>query len=683
MLNPVRRALLVLAICSFGLGTGEYASLGLLPDIAQDLDITATQVGNLISAYALGVVIGAPVLAAVSVRFPRKGLLISLVLALAVGNLLSAAMPSFWGLLAMRFLAGLPHGAFFGLASVQAANLVPQARRSQAMAVVFAGLTISNVVGVPLTTYIGQNTSWRLVFVLVAVVELVGVLGMLVAVPRSARADRDAPDGPNLRTELRAFKNLQIWLSLGVAMIGCGAIFSTFSYIAPMMTEVAGYAEESITPLLVLFGLGMTFGNLVGARLSDRFEVTRVIYGVMAAQVVVAGIFFFASSNRIASAVMIFVFPFCNTMAFPALQNRIITMAGGAPNLAAASMHAAFNIANSLGAWLGGLTIAAGWGYNAPNLVAVGLGLVAALIAMYAAQMQHSLVLTLRPSLGDVPPASNNQAHEALSADPAATAPRGLRIPVVGLNTNPIPMVGHYTNTGQIPVIKPQPVWPTGPLPAAHVRPLAAASASSAATASQPVAPNPTPADDKPSSTSAPITSTSATTGPTASGPTTSGPATPRPATSTPSTPGSTTSGPTPSTPPTPGPATAPPPPVPTSGPPTAPTPAIPAPAASPTPAPTSAPAPSTLAASTWEEQMKDILDLAAPRIEAMLNAPEQPQPASETPAETSKPDAAVSSWRAVSPPATVTVPAELLNEPPEAVLDSGTTPAVPRTPPN
>ncbi|MBT0772677.1 MFS transporter [Kineosporia sp. J2-2] len=457
MLNPVRRALVTLAICSFGLGTGEYVALGLLPGIAHDLHVSVPEAGHLISAYAAGVVIGAPLLTAISIRLPRKGLLIGLVVMLAAGNLLSAVMPEFTSLLVVRFLSGLPHGAFFGLASVQAANLVPENRRSQAMAVVFAGLTIANVVGVPLTTLIGQNSSWRLVFALIAAVELVGALGVLAAVPREHRTPEEAPD---LRRELRSFRNGQIWLSLAVATIGCGAIFSTFSYIAPMMTEVAGYADTSITPLLVLFGLGMTFGNLVGARLSDRYEVTTVICGVMLAQVAVAGAFYFAAGNRIAAAVMIFVFPFCNTMAFPALQNRIIGMAGGAPNLAAASMHAAFNIANSLGAWLGGMTIAAGWGYNSPNLVAVGLGLMAALVAMYAAWMQRSLVRVFGSPLSSVPPPTNGP----------RTNP--IRIPVVGLNTNPVPVIGQYSNTGSVPVIRDVPAIRDRPVPGTDSMPV-------------------------------------------------------------------------------------------------------------------------------------------------------------------------------------------------------------------
>ncbi|GAB6899733.1 MFS transporter [Kineosporia succinea] len=492
MRDPVRRALLVLAICSFGLGTGEYVVVGLLPGMASDLGVSVPAVGHLVSAYALGVVIGAPLLAAASVRFPRKGLLISLVVALALGNLASAAMPDYNTLLGMRFLSGLPHGAFFGLASVQAANMVSAGRRSQAMAVVFAGLTIANVIGVPLTTYIGQQASWRTVFVLIAGVELIGVLGVLAAVPRSPRSERQ-----RLREELGAFRNRQIWLSLAVAVIGCGGIHATFSYIAPMMTEVAGYRQSDITPLLVLFGLGMTFGNLIGAQLADRYNGAQVIYGVMAAQVVVAAAFYFAASDRIASAVLIFLFPFCNTMAFPALQNRIISQAGGAPNLAAAGMHAAFNIANSLGAWLGGITIASGLGYNSPNLVAVGLGVLALLIALYAARTQYSLT-TVLPLPTSVP--GGNPMRPPGSGP--ATAP--IRIPVVGLNTNPIPIVGRYSNsdatagiplgpaTSPTPVVRlpwetgpvevplhsatrhtsstpmvPGPSWPTGPMPAA------------------------------------------------------------------------------------------------------------------------------------------------------------------------------------------------------------------------
>jgi DHA1 family inner membrane transport protein len=294
-------------------------------------------------------------------------------------------MPNFDSLLAIRFLSGLPHGAYFGVASVAAANLVQTSKRSSAMAVVFAGLTVANVIGVPLTTLIGQNTSWRYASAFVGVIEVVAALGVLAMVPR---ASKDA-EVPELRHELLAFRNRQIWLSLAIATIGGGALFATFSYITPMMTHLAGYSESSITPLLVLFGVGMTLGNLVGARLADR-SLMSTIYMAMSGEIVVAFLFFFADHNKVTAAIIIVLFPFCAIAMLPALQSRIVTLAGGAPNLAAASIHSAFNIANSIGAWLGGLTIAAGWGYGSPNLVAAGLAALGLMIALGSGLLDRS-----------------------------------------------------------------------------------------------------------------------------------------------------------------------------------------------------------------------------------------------------------------------------------------------------
>ena len=385
-ISPARRALLALAVGGFGIGTGEFVTLGLLPNVADSLHVSIPQAGHLISAYALGVVVGAPLLTAAAVRLPRKGLLITLALAMALGNVGSALMPGFDSLLVFRFLAGLPHGAYFGVASVVAANLVAADRRSSAMAVVFGGLTVANVVGVPLATLIGQHTSWRVVFALVGVVEVGAALGVLGFVPVD-RADA-AGDLPRLREELRAFRSPQIWLSLGIATIGGGALFASFSYIAPMMTHLAGFAESSITPLLVLFGVGMTAGILVGARLADR-ALMGTIYIALSCEIVVAVMFFFTARNEVTAAITILLFPFSALAILPALQSRIVTLAGGAPNLAAASIQAAFNIANSLGAWLGGLTIAAGLGYGSPNLVAAGLASIGLGIALMSGRLDR------------------------------------------------------------------------------------------------------------------------------------------------------------------------------------------------------------------------------------------------------------------------------------------------------
>jgi MFS transporter, DHA1 family, inner membrane transport protein len=384
-IGPVQRALLALALGGFGIGTGEFVTLGLLPNIAGSLGVSIPQAGQLISAYALGVVVGAPLLTGAAVRLPRRRLLIVVALTMAGLNVASALMPGFTSLLIVRFLAGLPHGAYFGVASVVAANLVPVHRRSSAMAVVFAGLTVANVIGVPATTLIGQHTSWRLVFLLVAAVEVAAAVAILAVVPVD-RADREG-SAPGLRHELLAFRQPQIWLSLSIAMIGGGALFATFSYIAPMMIHVAGFGEGAITPLLVLFGLGMTGGNLIGARMADR-ALMPTIYVALTCEILLAAGFYLADHSMWIAPLFILLLPATALALLPALQSRIVSLAGGAPNLAAASIHAAFNIANSLGAWLGGLAIAAGWGYGSPNLVAAGLAAVGLVVALTSGRLE-------------------------------------------------------------------------------------------------------------------------------------------------------------------------------------------------------------------------------------------------------------------------------------------------------
>jgi DHA1 family inner membrane transport protein len=387
-MSPVRRALLSLALGGFGIGTGEFVILGLLPNVADSLHVSIPHAGYLISAYALGVVVGAPLLTPVSVWIPRRRFVIIAVLAMGVGNCASAAMPNYDSLLVVRFLSGLPHGAYFGVASVVAGRLVTQPRRSSAMAVVFAGLTLANVVGVPLTTLIGQHFGWRLVFVLVGVIETGAAMAIVSFVPREVADGHDGDAPVRLRHELSAFRQKQIWLSLGIATIGGGALFCTFSYITPMMTHLAGFHESEITPLLVLFGLGMTGGNIVGARFADH-SLMRTIYIALSCEAVVAFLFYFGAQHKITALLGLFLFPFCALAILPALQNRIIGLAGGAPNLAAASIHAAFNVANSIGAWVGGAVIAAGLGYSAPNLAAAGIAVMGLAVAVFAGVLEH------------------------------------------------------------------------------------------------------------------------------------------------------------------------------------------------------------------------------------------------------------------------------------------------------
>ena len=387
-LGPVRLALLSLAVGGFAIGTGEFVIVGLLPNVADTFHASIPQTGHMVSAYALGVVVGAPTLTVLCVRLPRKGLLMSLMVAFALGNLASAVAPTLdWEIVA-RFVSALPHGAFFGAGAVAASRMVAEGRRTAAMAVMFTGLTVATIVGVPLTTLLGQNTSWRVVFALVGGIAVLAALSIGVFLP----ADRSGPDERSTRAllqhELGAFKNKQVWLTLGAATLGGGGLFATFSYISPMMTRLAAFSESGVTWLLVLFGLGMTVGNLVGARLADR-SVIKTLYGTFFAEVVVASIFIVTAHHQVSAAITVFVLPATFMAGLPAMQIRMITLAGGAPNLAAASMQAAFNIANSLGAWLGGVVIAEGYGYDAPNAVAAGLAGVGLVIAVTAGTLDR------------------------------------------------------------------------------------------------------------------------------------------------------------------------------------------------------------------------------------------------------------------------------------------------------
>ena len=376
-LGHVKRALLALASGGFAIGPSEFLMLGLLPQVADDLSVSIPTAGQLIAGYALGVVVGAPLVTAASVRFRRKPLLLVLMGGYAVANVLTAFAPTFGLVLLARFVTGLPHATFFGVGSVVATRIAPSNRRTVAMSIMFAGLTVANVVGVPISTMLGQGTSWRLVYALIGGVAAVAVGLMALAVP-DVPVD---PDAVSLRAELRTFAKPSVWLALSVAMIGGAGLFATFSYIAPMLTHNAGYADSSLTWLLMLFGVGMTLGNLVGARLVDRFP-TRTLLVAFAAEFGCALLFAASTHDKVVSALLVVLLPATALAALPALQGRIIELAGGAANLAAASMQGAFNVANSLGAYAGGLAISAGLGYAAPKIVGAGfiaLGLVLAI----------------------------------------------------------------------------------------------------------------------------------------------------------------------------------------------------------------------------------------------------------------------------------------------------------------
>ena len=375
-LSPARTrlALLALALGGFGIGSTEFVLLGLLPNIAHDLlpelyarspEVANTQAGWLASAYALGVVVGAPTIAAFAARFPRKKLLLVLAAAFTVGTVLSAVLPTFGLVLAARFLAGLPHGAYFGIASLVAASLMGPGKRGAGVAYVLSGLTIANVIGVPAITFLGQQAGWRVAYLAVAVIFGLTFVALALLVPPQP-GDASA----TMKRELRAFGRSQVWLTLLTGAVGFGGFFCVYTFISPISTDVAGLPALFVPIVLVVVGLGMTIGNIVGGWAADT-NVVRAIFSFFA--------LFFVSLAGLALTANtmpgLFVFVFLVGVAAagisPAIQTRLMDVAGDSQTLAAAANHSALNIGNSLGAYLGGLTIAAGLGYVSP--VWVGL----------------------------------------------------------------------------------------------------------------------------------------------------------------------------------------------------------------------------------------------------------------------------------------------------------------------
>ncbi len=373
-------ALLALAIGAFGIGTTEFVMMGLLPEVAGDFGVSIPTAGYLISGYALGVVLGAPLLTAVSVKWPRRTVLIALMAIFTAGNVLAALAPTYGTLLAARVLTALPHGAFFGIGSVVAADLVAQDRRATAISMMFAGLTVANVLGVPFDTLLSQHFGWRATFLTLGAIGLLAMAAIAWLVPQLP------PSGASLRRELAAFGSVQVWLALAVCMFGFGGVFAAYSYIEPMMTYVAGYTPGNVNFLLALFGLGLTAGNLIGGRLADR-ALMPSLYAALAALGVFLALFVFTAHYRGAAAVTLFLVGAAGMACVPIIQTRIMDMARGAPTLAAAATHSALNIANAAGAFLGGRVIDAGLGWTSPDwvgaiLAAIGLALALASGAM-------------------------------------------------------------------------------------------------------------------------------------------------------------------------------------------------------------------------------------------------------------------------------------------------------------
>jgi DHA1 family inner membrane transport protein len=356
-------ALFALAIGAFGIGTTEFVMMGVLPQASADFGVSIPTAGYLITAYAVGVVVGAPTLTALAVRLPRKTMLLLMMGLFTLGNVLFAMSPNQEFGVAFRFLAGLPHGAFFGAGAVVASSLVEKRNRAKAVSMMFLGLTLANVVGVPLGTLLGQRVGWRATFLVVAVIGLVAIAAIAKLVPHQGK-----PVEPSIRGELSAFKKPQVWLALAIVTFGLGGVFACLSYITPMLTDVAGFAPGNVPLLLSLAGVGMTIGNVLGGRLADR-ALMPSLYVALVSLAVVLGVFTVTAQSKVGAAITIFFVGVAGFMIGPMMQARIMEKAGGTPSLVSAAIQSAFNIANSIGAWLGGLVIAGGLGLVAPNAV--------------------------------------------------------------------------------------------------------------------------------------------------------------------------------------------------------------------------------------------------------------------------------------------------------------------------
>ncbi|WP_293828626.1 MFS transporter [uncultured Brevundimonas sp.] len=373
-LNP---PLLALAAGAFGIGVTEFAPMGLLPVIATDLGVSIPTAGLLISAYALGVMLGAPLMTLTTGRAPRRTLLIGLAAIFTAGNLLSAISTDYTMLLIARVITSLNHGAFFGVGSIVAASLVPPNRQAGAVAAMFMGLTVANVVGVPLATWAGDALGWRASFWGIACIGVIVMAALRLTLP-----DLPAPAGGRMAAELRVLGRGPVLAALALTVIGSSAMFTVFTYIAPILREQTHASLAFVTAMLVTYGLGLTLGNWLGGRFADK-SVDRTLIVTLAGLSAILAVFAFAMPFAVPTSILIFLWGVASFALVPPLQVRVMAAAADAPNLASSMNIGAFNLGNAVGAALGGAVIAGGLGYPAVSVagaVAAALGLVLVLV---------------------------------------------------------------------------------------------------------------------------------------------------------------------------------------------------------------------------------------------------------------------------------------------------------------
>ncbi|MEL1254927.1 MFS transporter [Flavobacterium sp. DGU38] len=386
----MKKSLIALSLGGLTIGITEFVMMGLLPDIASDMKVSIPVAGYLISAYALGVVIGAPLLVIAGRNYPPKKMLLILALMLTVFNALSIIAPNYNFLFASRLLSGLPHGAFFGVGAVVASRLADKGKEAQAISIMFAGLTIANLIGVPIGTYIGHHFIWRYTFILIGFVGLLTFLFISLWMPNLEKTG-----AVNMKTQLQFFKKTEAWLIIGITAIGFGGLFAWISYIAPLLINVSKFSPEDVSYILILAGLGMVVGNFAGGKLADKFSPAPTVLVLLFIMVVDLLMVYFFSFNQYISLFLTFLTGAISFSVIAPIQMLMIRTAKDAEMIASAALQGSFNVGNAMGAFLGGLPLAAGYDFASPNLVGVGMAITGILITVILIQ-KHKVNLQLQ-----------------------------------------------------------------------------------------------------------------------------------------------------------------------------------------------------------------------------------------------------------------------------------------------
>ncbi|MBA9084674.1 DHA1 family inner membrane transport protein [Fontibacillus solani] len=349
--EPFPISLLSLTVAAFAIGMTEFVIMGILPNVAEDLHVSIPSAGQLITAYAMGVAIGAPILTILTQRIPQKRLLCLLMVLFILGNGVSVIAPNYGVLMVARILTSLTHGTFFGVGAVIAASLVRPDKRAGAVSIMMAGLTIANIIGVPLGTFIGQHMGWRASFGAIAIMGVIALIGIALFIPQ---IKQDEPI--SLATQIRSLLRPKLLLFLLIGALGNTSLFAVFTYIAPLLQQITGFAEHSVTWILIIFGFGVTIGNIIGGKLAD-WKLMPSLIGLYLLICILLAIFTFTIQSPVAAVVTIFLWGAASFGVMPGLQIRIMSLAKSAPALASTSSHSAGNLGNAAGAFIGGVVI--------------------------------------------------------------------------------------------------------------------------------------------------------------------------------------------------------------------------------------------------------------------------------------------------------------------------------------